>query len=659
MPTIRLADIPNAPGPSELAGITPNSVVRGSRSVLDQTLELDAFSQEARAAGRFADAVQGIGNVALQWSQKFAEAKDTADLARADTIMRSVWEKQQNEQLELAPEEWNKAWSRNLEDAKRQLGEIRLSNNANQRLAPSFEKWSQISGIQIAGQSRKKQLDVMESDVALNFNTRMAQDDFEGAFQSLQEAEKTGAIRKEVANSLKAQASVAVERKAKSERNANIESAIILDPQKWERDLTGGLETGSSKLQTDLTKEEMLRFLGTARQQSRFAEVDKLSRVEDLLLKGEFQSVEELEKALDRPDLMPNVKLPERAVQSLKAAFFQTPEQIEHGRKLGPAVKHKIDAYDPADDPSFAGRYELIRDIHSLPEGYREDLRDELREKISRYKESRRPIPSTPISTIKKMAKEDLDQGRYGKWNLNDDKIVPDDQLPAREAAHFRYDLEMTELDQWEKANPEKARDPVEARKAFNDIITRLNKQDAAAGRPSTRRPVDIPSISTPPANPAGVPDPDEVLRSAPAGASAPATIRHNNPGAIYPSGLASKYGSTGSSTIGGGHKIASFRTPTDGAAAQFAQLNRPQYLGKPLREAIRTWSGGNSVESYLATIQREAGLSPDTVLTPDLLADPSVAIPLAKAMARHETGSPFPLDDDGWRQAHSRVFST
>jgi hypothetical protein len=538
MPAIRLADIPNA-GPQALgpstgilapqaaqlgraAMVDPGGMRNAAQSMLTQTLELDAFSQEARAMGKFADSIGGLGDVAMKWGQKFAAAKDDADLTRGETVLAEFKQKQLNEQQSLPPEKWQENWGRNQEEARRKLADIKFSGTAAEKFNPYLERWSTLTGVEIDSQFRKRQLDGYQLDAEIGYKRELAADNIEGALGIISRFEKNGTLAPKTAERFRFDVELETIKKSKAERNANIESGIVLDPQKWEEDLTQGIESGSSKLQTDLTKEEMLRFLPTARQQSRFAEVEKLSLVEDAMAKGEFQTVEELVKSLDRPDLMPNVKLPERAVQSLKASFFQTPEQIEHGRKLGPAVKHKIEAYDPADDPSFAGRLELIRDIHSLPEGYREDLRDELREKIRAFKETRKPIPSTPISTIKKMAKEDLDQGRYGKWNLNKDKIVPDDQLPARAAAHFRYDLEMTELDQWEKGNPEKARDPVEARKAYNDIITRLNKQDASMGRPSTRRPVDIPSISKPPANPSGIPDVDEVLRSAPTGASAP-----------------------------------------------------------------------------------------------------------------------------------------
>jgi len=130
----------------------------------------------------------------------------------------------------------------------------------------------------------------------------------------------------------------------------------------------------------------------------------------------------------------------------------------------------------------------------------------------------------------------------------------------------------------------------------------------------------------------------------------APASLRYNNPGAMYPGPSAQRFGSIGTQTIGGGHKIAVFDDPVKGAAAQFDLLRR-RYTGLPLSQAIARWSGGNSVGPYLAGVSRDTGLSPNTVLTPDLLASPQ-GVALARRMAQHEAGRPFPLSDEQWTKA-------
>jgi hypothetical protein len=538
MPAIRLADIPNA-GPQALgpstgilapqaaqlgraAMVDPGGMRNAAQSMLTQTLELDAFSQEARAMGQFADSIGGLGDVAMKWGQKFAAAKDDADITRGETVLAEFKQKQLNEQQSLPPEKWQENWGRNQEEARRKLADIKFSGNAAEKFNPYLERWSTLTGVEIDSQFRKRQLEGYQLDAEIGYKRELAAGNIEGALGIISRFKKNGTLAPKTAERFEFDVELETIKKSKAERNANIESGIVLDPQKWEEDLTQGIESGSSKLQTDLTKEEMLRFLPTARQQSRFAEVEKLSLVEDAMAKGEFQTVEELEKALDRPDLMPNVKLPERAVQSLKSSFLQSPERQAESIKLLPAIIQKIEAFDVSSDPKLENYFDLASEVRSLPEGYRREPLDLLYDKFRQFKEGRKPAPATALGQIKKQATDDLQKGGFGKWKTDDDGSTPEDQIPAREAANLRFSQEMTWLDNWAKAYPDKAKVDTEVYKAHNDIITELNKVDAAAGRPSTRRPVDIPSISKPPANPSGIPDPDEILRSAPTGASAP-----------------------------------------------------------------------------------------------------------------------------------------
>jgi hypothetical protein len=135
-----------------------------------------------------------------------------------------------------------------------------------------------------------------------------------------------------------------------------------------------------------------------------------------------------------------------------------------------------------------------------------------------------------------------------------------------------------------------------------------------------------------------------------------PASIRYRNPGGMYPGPSATRFGSLGHEIIGGGHKIAVFPDAESGAAAQFDLLSR-NYAGLPLRDAIAKWSGGNASGAYADFIAKNTGLSPDTVLTREMLHDPRMAVPLVRSMAQWEAGRAYPLDDAGWNAAHSRAF--
>lgn len=139
-------------------------------------------------------------------------------------------------------------------------------------------------------------------------------------------------------------------------------------------------------------------------------------------------------------------------------------------------------------------------------------------------------------------------------------------------------------------------------------------------------------------------------------GQKAQASVRFNNPGAMYPGPSSKRFGATHTEIIGGGHKIAVFPDAISGAAAQFDLLSR-NYTGMTVGEAINKWSGGNDVSGYLSIIQRETGVKPTDMLTKELMANPRFAIPFAKAMALQERGRPYPISDAHWQQAHSRAF--
>lgn len=134
-----------------------------------------------------------------------------------------------------------------------------------------------------------------------------------------------------------------------------------------------------------------------------------------------------------------------------------------------------------------------------------------------------------------------------------------------------------------------------------------------------------------------------------------PASIRTNNPGAQWYGPAAQAYGATGSIPLPGGNNAAQFPDPVSGAAAQFALLGK-SYANMPLSAAIAKWSGGNSSPAYSAFLAKQTGLTPDTVLTKDLLSGPQ-GLALAKAQAQWEAGKPFPMSDEQWRQAQGRAF--
>jgi hypothetical protein len=147
----------------------------------------------------------------------------------------------------------------------------------------------------------------------------------------------------------------------------------------------------------------------------------------------------------------------------------------------------------------------------------------------------------------------------------------------------------------------------------------------------------------------------------------APASIRTKNPGAMWPGPIATKWGSRkwiylndGTGQGGGGHgnKIAIFDTFEDGICAQLdLWRSSPKYKGKKLRDALRVWSGGNNVLSYINFVTaRVPGITPETVMDDAFWRSPQ-GLGFLKAQAAHEAGQRYPAADADWVNAQRRVM--
>lgn len=136
------------------------------------------------------------------------------------------------------------------------------------------------------------------------------------------------------------------------------------------------------------------------------------------------------------------------------------------------------------------------------------------------------------------------------------------------------------------------------------------------------------------------------------------ASIRYNNPGAQWPGPVSKRFNQERSVTLrdGQGNKIAVFHDSVDGAAAQMVLLAE-KYAGKTLENAIAQWSGGNSVGSYLKVIRSHMAIERDAMLTHAMLRDRFFMVPFARAMAQHEAGKPYPMDEDWWHVAFDQAF--
>lgn len=142
-----------------------------------------------------------------------------------------------------------------------------------------------------------------------------------------------------------------------------------------------------------------------------------------------------------------------------------------------------------------------------------------------------------------------------------------------------------------------------------------------------------------------------------------PASIRYRNPGAMWGSALARKWGAEKdpialADGTGQGNNIAVFPTYVQGICAQLDLWRTSKnYRGKRFSDAIRVWSGGNHVESYIKFVcDRVPGMTRDTVMNDDFWRS-GMGIGFLKAQAWHEAGKRYPAPEEDWLKAQRIVF--
>jgi hypothetical protein len=136
------------------------------------------------------------------------------------------------------------------------------------------------------------------------------------------------------------------------------------------------------------------------------------------------------------------------------------------------------------------------------------------------------------------------------------------------------------------------------------------------------------------------------------------ASIRYNNPGAMWDGKIAKRWKSVDHVVLADGqaNHIAIFPDRVSGAAAQF-DLWRSNYCNMSLEEAVKKWSGGNASVPYMTFLRAHTGFNPDTLISPVMLSGPS-GISLMQAQAAWEAGKPYPMSDAEWSEAQRRCFA-
>jgi hypothetical protein len=656
MANIPLVQVPNAPQTGSTAVPLPVGAIRTPDIEFAGMVEDASYMAIGRAYENLGAAGQQAASVLNDFGFSMARASDEANINRADDVKTTLMAEFEAEVATKPENEWSNIWDSKYADRlATEVGDMQMMTREG---AARRDSWLQSQQTAIRADVFTKSSKAMigrarmESDNA--YERKIAAEDWEGAAAVLarRTIARLGTPEEEERDMLKMES---VQKQKTRERlfdNAQSEMTVrYADPttnlDEVREDLNNALQTGESKFfpefnnAPDKARADFLKLLSVNDQLSNRAEADRYTAGINEVLSNKYRTVEEL-RASDGYKTLPKA----RQIQ-LESAFMDTPEERQRRLSHRPAILQKIKEYNPAKDDKHTRLWEIQGEIQMLPEGNQQDLREMLFKKWRDGNESREPKPSRAIDQVRSQMVSMLNSGAFGKFALDKETKAPTKQTEgAWMQANQRYSEIMDDVDGWAEANPKEASDARNVYKFLNDTITKYYEVDRRAGRATTRPPM------------LQAPKPQDVLRDVQRlrQGKAPASIRNNNAGAMWYVGgwqkkFGAEFGQKLNDGLGQGNQIANFPTPVHGAAALLYQLNRPSYVGKNVRGAIGTWSGGNNVGSYLSVL-RSAGFTPDQSVS-EIMASPESAVAFAKAMARHEAGTEYPMSEEEWRQAY------
>jgi hypothetical protein len=652
MANIPLVQIPNAPATGSTAVPLPVGAIRTPDVELMGMIDDASYMAVGRAYENLGNAGQQAANVLGDFSLSMARASDEANLAAADRIKTDMVSKFDAEVATKPESEWNSIWENNyapkLRDQVSSLKmttrdglnrrDVWLANTENGIKAQVFTNANKA----MIGRATQEQTNLVER--------AKAEGRYEDAMGALRRGAEVGLWTPEAADA----GMIKIEQEQKAETKRQLWETV--DTQMIQRladgstaeadevtaDLRQAVESGSfeSKFFPSLNGEpaDIKKALKMWEGHSQNATIDNYNEAVTGIAEGQYGTVDELRD--EWSDKLDTINM-----QKLEAAFNQSPEEQSKRLAQRPQLVTAIDLYDPSVDQESKEFDRLLSWVHTMPAGFQADLSQMLRDK----KKDAQPKPSTAIEAIKQRSREMFTLGKYGSIKNEE----------AWQAAKTRQSREIDMLNSWASANPKEAADATKVTEQYNQIRTKIYQEDMADGVADTPKPE---MLQAPTINPRRVlQDPRFGPQTNAGTRRAPASIRNNNAGAMWYVGgwqkkFGAEYGQKLNDGLGQGNQIAKFPTPVHGAAALLYQLDRPSYRNSSVRQAIAKWSGGNSVSSYLSILQ-SAGFTADQSVA-EIMASPEDAIAFAQAMARHEAGQDFPLDNSGWQQAYEMYRS-
>ena len=210
MPSIRLADIPNA-GPQGVAPdsgiIAPRVAQLGGSAALDpnamrgvakdmqlEKYNLNAFAGEAIGLGKIGDAMSDVATLGIRFATKMADAKDDADFEKGRNLLAAAAQQQENDHQNLSPEEWGSNFDKLNKGVQTDMDKLGFSKSGRAKFEAYRSNWANQTGLKITGMANKEKIEGYKQDAKIGVERELALGNEQGAFEIVNKFRTNGTL---------------------------------------------------------------------------------------------------------------------------------------------------------------------------------------------------------------------------------------------------------------------------------------------------------------------------------------------------------------------------------------------------------------------------------------------------------------------------------
>ena len=474
IPTLQIPNVASGVGNLSMA---PAGAVRIPKIATMPVLGREVFDGVGAGAIGLSRGVWEGAQFLNEFSDKMAAANDNAQFAAVDRKFSEAMAEFEVESSTLPPDKHLGVWQQKYVPKLQSLTEnVRATPEGMSRIQNHFARQMATSAASVKVGANKQFLSeaLRESDARIERLT--TEGNYEEIYAQLAQDEKSGlrttAERKTAEEKLKTSYT---EQTVDQQMNEMASMGKATDIDAMAEDLRTAYETKSFDTKSfpqlngkpALLRKAMDKFESVKREEMGRRYDEAVTRIAN----NEFGTPDELREEYE-DELGP--ELFSKAAQ----LFTQTPEQIKQKLEVElPALRTAIETYDAATDAKAGSKeYDrLMAWVQTMPAGSQADTYDMLREK----KREAKPKPSSVVQSFLDKEKQLFEQGEYGPIKNDDDW----------QAAKLLQGRVVDKFNNWVRANPKEASDPLKTSEAYNAIKTQVYQEDFGDDRQSNMRP--------------------------------------------------------------------------------------------------------------------------------------------------------------------------